>query len=600
MAVQYVTAKIVSYANDTSVAYTVPTGLNDGDCLLAFVYARSALTPPSGWSLVASQAHANSTITQTLYIYKKDAVVVADSGDSFTWTQASSGQMGVAYAVFDATIGSAVPAQIDTNFDDTTVAETVEQPILMADADGQMIVVCAATIEATGSSYAVTFPPDTTQMTASAPTDAYMGAAYQIADNGTNNLGEFQLLSTSTDNGLAAITITLRDNGIEGDIEHGMEWGDALGVTTRKVVTATSDIAFDIAAALAMRWRATDANPVEFDPTLTFHYRPGASAIDAAEFAEVWLENMVYGLTLAEALAFLDNTANFDTVTLLETVELSDLNQLAKAAAVAEALGIAGVLAPSHRFRRSVLESVELTRRAQIFLSGVAADSLEMTAGVVPTHRLIGVLAEALELEAAETHTLVIRVDYADDLALTDDEIAGMVMNLTLTDALALSIGVVRPQTDSEDGFTTWVMNTTTSGVTEYLNYVFNSFAKIGNRYIGANDTGLYELLGDTDDGADIIARFKSGHFQLGGARFSSFAAAYLAVRGTGLFYLKLETPDGKSYTYSARANSMQTTKIQLGKGLRSRYWSFELISTGQDFDLESLEFIPLVAQRRV
>jgi hypothetical protein len=37
-----------------------------------------------------------------------------------------------------------------------------------------------------------------------------------------------------------------------------------------------------------------------------------------------------------------------------------------------------------------------------------------------------------------------------------------------------------------------------------------------------------------------------------------------------------------------------------MGKGLRSRYFAFELVSTGQDFDLDTLEFIPLVADRRV
>jgi hypothetical protein len=44
----------------------------------------------------------------------------------------------------------------------------------------------------------------------------------------------------------------------------------------------------------------------------------------------------------------------------------------------------------------------------------------------------------------------------------------------------------------------------------------------------------------------------------------------------------------------------MKTARINIGKGIRARYFAFELISTGQDFDLDSLEFIPLVAKRRV
>ena len=63
---------------------------------------------------------------------------------------------------------------------------------------------------------------------------------------------------------------------------------------------------------------------------------------------------------------------------------------------------------------------------------------------------------------------------------------------------------------------------------------------------------------------------------------------------------LKIITGEGLTVVYSLTADSMQSTKIHVGKGLRTRYFAFELISTGQDFDLDTLEFVPLVVQRRV
>ena len=68
----------------------------------------------------------------------------------------------------------------------------------------------------------------------------------------------------------------------------------------------------------------------------------------------------------------------------------------------------------------------------------------------------------------------------------------------------------------------------------------------------------------------------------------------------TGDIILKLDTGDGKTYTYQTVIQDMQSTKVRFGKGLRARYFSFELISTGPDFDLDTVEFLPLVAQRRV
>jgi len=166
----------------------------------------------------------------------------------------------------------------------------------------------------------------------------------------------------------------------------------------------------------------------------------------------------------------------------------------------------------------------------------------------------------------------------------------------SISETIVLDGGYLAP----DGSFTTWAMNTSTAAVTEYTNYVFNSFARMGNKYLGASDTGLYELLGDNDAGADIIATLKGGYFQFGGSRLSRLNAAYIAARGEGQFVLKIRTGDGQEYIYQTNTRNMRSTKVHMGKGMRARYFSFELVSTGQDFDLESLEFVPIVVQRRV
>jgi hypothetical protein len=74
-----------------------------------------------------------------------------------------------------------------------------------------------------------------------------------------------------------------------------------------------------------------------------------------------------------------------------------------------------------------------------------------------------------------------------------------------------------------------------------------------------------------------------------------------LGVRASGEFLIKLRTGDGKSYTYQVNAQPLRTTRVELGKGLRARYFTYELISIGgQDFDLDEIEFLPIVSQRRI
>lgn len=87
---------LVTVASGTSVSANLPSGLQDGDLLLAFVFARSAITPPAGWTEVVTTSTYGSA--QRFAAYKKDTVSSGDSGASLSFTQASSGRMGVVFA----------------------------------------------------------------------------------------------------------------------------------------------------------------------------------------------------------------------------------------------------------------------------------------------------------------------------------------------------------------------------------------------------------------------------------------------------------------------------------------------------------------------
>ena len=135
----------------------------------------------------------------------------------------------------------------------------------------------------------------------------------------------------------------------------------------------------------------------------------------------------------------------------------------------------------------------------------------------------------------------------------------------------------------------------------KYTNYNFNSFTPIGVKYLAAGPNGVYELNGDTDAGTDIIAKARSGYAQFNSTKMSGIKGCYLAIRGEGLVYIKILAGDGREYIYQAKTQpELTNTKINIGKGLRTRYLAFELITTGQDFDMDTLEFVPMLSDRRV
>lgn len=262
-----------------------------------------------------------------------------------------------------------------------------------------------------------------------------------------------------------------------------------------------------------------------------------------------------------------------------------------------DGIGIGVDPTPTTLYRRGILDRLRARDYVTYSVGGAIAEAIGV-AGTLQGDALFDqLLADTVGAGDSVTSVpLILQVVTEDGVEITATDTLQMLYDGRLSDTISLT--AVYPSIGGS--VTTWALNTKTGALTEYSDYAFNSFARLDGRHIAASSEGLYELTGDTDDGQDIIAEMESALVQMAGSRFTSFRAAYIAVRGGGQFVLRLETGDGKTYNYAVTADDMATTKINLGKGLRARYFSFTLISSGQDFDLESLEFVPIAARRRV
>lgn len=169
--------------------------------------------------------------------------------------------------------------------------------------------------------------------------------------------------------------------------------------------------------------------------------------------------------------------------------------------------------------------------------------------------------------------------------------------------AMDISLG------DTEDDqYTAWVLNTKTLGATQYDNFDFNSFAAFNNTSYAAKSDGIYELTGDTDQGADIIAEIRTGQLKIGNGKETRVPSAYLGMKTDGSMVMKTVTDDPNGmktenwYAVETRvADAMRTTRVKFGRGLKSVYWQFALSNVdGSDFELASLELLPVILDRRI
>jgi hypothetical protein len=147
-------------------------------------------------------------------------------------------------------------------------------------------------------------------------------------------------------------------------------------------------------------------------------------------------------------------------------------------------------------------------------------------------------------------------------------------------------------------GGTAWAVNTRTGAVTEYENYTFNSFTRLGNSYLGAASDGLYVLAGPDDAGTEIAVRVRTGLMRFGGNRLSRLKAIYVTARSIVPMRLTVETATGTTYVYAITPVAMRTTKLHVGKGMRAT--QFLLDWTCSALDLDIVELVPLIVRRRV
>lgn len=138
----------------------------------------------------------------------------------------------------------------------------------------------------------------------------------------------------------------------------------------------------------------------------------------------------------------------------------------------------------------------------------------------------------------------------------------------------------------------------------KYRNFNYNSFANIGGVYYGMNDDGLYQLDGPDDNGTPIDASVTLGQQDFDSEMLKMLPAVYIGTKTNGDLILKITTDSGLESFYTMKAQTsgqLQTNRITPGKGLKSRYWQFEIANVnGGDLNFDSISFHAVELKRRI
>jgi len=306
-------------------------------------------------------------------------------------------------------------------------------------------------------------------------------------------------------------------------------------------------------------------------------------------------QHMTYTAALTQAVKLLMIIIRATPATLTQAMTVHHATTVATVLHLLQKFNIHPSHIPQVTFHTTLLQNLIMNSALTRYL----AEILTQAMSVHPTQALQAIFLRLLtqNMTAHMSQTLALGITLEEDLELEDANILQMLYNGQLADGLVMTGIYVNGAGET----TTWAINTRTNAITQYTNYNYNSFASRGLTYLATSPNGIYELDGDTDAGLKIVAEAQSGLARMNGTKLTGIKGAYMAVRGGGRFYIKLVSGDGRNWVYEAIAQpGLMTTKINVGKGLRTSYLAFNLMSEGQDFDLDTLEFIPMVSDRRV
>lgn len=138
---------------------------------------------------------------------------------------------------------------------------------------------------------------------------------------------------------------------------------------------------------------------------------------------------------------------------------------------------------------------------------------------------------------------------------------------------------------------------------THYTNFPFDRIVRFGNKHYGVAADGLYELGGDTFDGAPIVATFRMAMQDHGQPEYKRGVMVHLTGRVSADMEVSVITDekDTNVYKYRPQLTGAGTARVLIGKGIRAHYWAYEFSNTkGEDFSLDNVTPAPAVTKRAV
>jgi len=287
--------------------------------------------------------------------------------------------------------------------------------------------------------------------------------------------------------------------------------------------------------------------------------------------------------SIADGLTLLDILRGGFKKTVDDSFGITDVSIIGLTIQILDLLGFADLAAGIAEFARSIDDSIELTDEAKRAFTKVAEDAF----GAIDVSSLVALFYHSIEDSFAAGDVAdvykALGLSISDSLTITETITSRGTLFSAVYDTIALNVIIEL----AGEVWECYVLNTPKFHPSVYSGFNFNSFCVFENRAFGANDTGIYELTGTTDDGTAIHSGIVLSETEFGSPNKKRFRRGYIGVSGNSPVMV-LECEDGKREVYSIDDQG----KVVFSSELKSKKWKLSIA----DFDtLSTVKLVPVI-----
>lgn len=146
-------------------------------------------------------------------------------------------------------------------------------------------------------------------------------------------------------------------------------------------------------------------------------------------------------------------------------------------------------------------------------------------------------------------------------------------------------------------------INLSNMAISQYCNFNFNSFCKVGEKYFGASEDGIFELTGDDDNGTNIDSFFELLLSDFGISNMKRIRTAYVGGEANGALMLTVKDDENNLRVYALNltsGNVQSSGKVSVGRDGIGRYWQVRIDNVaGCYFAVGDIEALMIVLGRK-